>query len=243
MPSLMTALTCIARAVAPVRLARHRPALANACRNCCYGVASIALAVGGVGCGDANASANNSVVVIRVGKAAITKTMINHVVRELELEHVGPHAEGPGPTHHVVVENAVTSLISYDWVIGEATQLKLNPSQHQIEKIFNKEITKSYPTQTARQTYLNAYAHKGYTITDLLLQVRLTLATEKIFQTITNKTPHHTNQTQEQQATAAFIKTWRKQWRAKTHCNKGHVVQKCLNYTGPQKPENPYALN
>jgi PPIC-type PPIASE domain len=44
-------------------------------------------------------------------------------------------------------------------------------------------------------------------------------------------------------ALAAFIRSWRTQWAAKTDCSPGYVVQKCRQYTGPKTAEDPLALD
>jgi SurA N-terminal domain len=201
--------------------------------------------VGIAGCASSRASA--TAVVVRVGPSTITKTMVDRVVREEELEHNGPYSQHPGPSHQILLADALASLISYDWVIGQASDLGLNPTQHEVERTFQKERAASFPTQAAYKKYLKTLQAEGKGIADLLLDVRLTLATERIFQSIANKQRHATHgpvsQTQEQQAIATFVKAWRAKWQAKTICTTGYTIQKCAHYTGPKTPEDPYTLN
>jgi hypothetical protein len=44
-------------------------------------------------------------------------------------------------------------------------------------------------------------------------------------------------------ALAAFVATWRSRWTARTTCSPGYVVQKCRQYNGTRKREDPDALN
>jgi foldase protein PrsA len=42
------------------------------------------------------------------------------------------------------------------------------------------------------------------------------------------------------QALASFLKAYRQEWRAKTHCKAGFIVQRCAEYRGREVPEgNP----
>jgi foldase protein PrsA len=41
---------------------------------------------------------------------------------------------------------------------------------------------------------------------------------------------------------ARFIKAWRSRWIARTDCRPGYVVQKCKQYRGAKRPEDPFAL-
>jgi len=41
---------------------------------------------------------------------------------------------------------------------------------------------------------------------------------------------------------ASFIASWRRKWASKTECSSGYIVQKCGNYRGPRKPEDPLSL-
>lgn len=48
---------------------------------------------------------------------------------------------------------------------------------------------------------------------------------------------------QQRRTLAAFVKTWRAKWRARTSCFPGYVVQKCREHTTPASPpEDPYSL-
>jgi foldase protein PrsA len=44
-------------------------------------------------------------------------------------------------------------------------------------------------------------------------------------------------------ALAAFVATWRRQWMARTTCSSGYVVQKCRQFSGTRRPEDPTALD
>jgi hypothetical protein len=44
------------------------------------------------------------------------------------------------------------------------------------------------------------------------------------------------------EAVARFVRAWRNEWRAKTACARGYVIQKCRQYTGSRVAEDPLAL-
>jgi hypothetical protein len=212
-------------------------------RVCVWGVLAGVLMAGVVGCGGASASNDSGGVVVRVGSGVITAGLVNHIVNELKLEHRGPRSQHPGPSHQEILNEAVTSLISYLWVVGEASELGVNPSQREVQQAVNKETSRSYPTPAALQKYIQTLKEAGYNTTDLLLKARLSIASERIFAIIARKTPSHASQTQHEQTLATFIKTWREKWHAKTNCTTGYIVQKCAQYTNTHTPEDPYTLN
>lgn len=41
---------------------------------------------------------------------------------------------------------------------------------------------------------------------------------------------------------AAFIRSWRSRWTARTDCRPGYVIQKCRQYAGRKAPEDPLTL-
>jgi len=49
---------------------------------------------------------------------------------------------------------------------------------------------------------------------------------------------------QQRRTLAAFIRTWRRRWTARTDCHAGYVVPKCRQYKPPSAtpPEDPYSL-
>lgn len=42
---------------------------------------------------------------------------------------------------------------------------------------------------------------------------------------------------------AAFVAAWRSRWSARTSCSPGYVVQKCRQFSGTRRPEDPDALD
>ena len=44
-------------------------------------------------------------------------------------------------------------------------------------------------------------------------------------------------------AVADFVAGWRRKWTARTSCLPAYVVQKCRQYSGPRKPEDPLGLS
>jgi hypothetical protein len=199
-------------------------------------VATALMVTGLVACG--GGAHATSAVVVRVGPYAITKAMVDHVITQEALEHAGPRSEHPGPSHAVLFRDGLNSLISYDWVIGEATEAGVNPNRGELEKMLSR-LKSSFHNEAKFQAFLKELKHGGKGIADLLLSIRLQLATQKIFQLISSKAGGDS----QEQATAAFVKAWRAKWLAKTHCATGYIVEKCADYSGPRIPEDPYTLN
>jgi len=47
----------------------------------------------------------------------------------------------------------------------------------------------------------------------------------------------------ERRALATFIEAWRARWTSRTDCSRGYVVQRCRQYAGPRRPEDPTSFD
>lgn len=80
-------------------------------------------------------------------------------------------------------------LISANWLLGEAKEQGVNISDAEVTKAFNKIKDEQFPTEADFQKFLTS---TGYTVSDLLLRVKLDELSTKIQQKVTKnagKTP------------------------------------------------------
>ncbi|HXQ00348.1 MAG TPA: peptidyl-prolyl cis-trans isomerase [Solirubrobacteraceae bacterium] len=73
-------------------------------------------------------------------------------------------------------------LISANWLLGEANEQGIKMSDAEVQKAFSKIKNQQFPTEAAFQKFL---ASTGYTVSDLLLRVKLDELSTKIQQKIT----------------------------------------------------------
>jgi foldase protein PrsA len=72
-------------------------------------------------------------------------------------------------------------LISANWVMGEASEQGVKVSDNEVEKQFNQIKAQQFPTEAAFQKFL---ANTSYTVSDVLLRVKLDLLSQKIQQKV-----------------------------------------------------------
>ncbi|HTB50678.1 MAG TPA: peptidyl-prolyl cis-trans isomerase [Solirubrobacteraceae bacterium] len=72
-------------------------------------------------------------------------------------------------------------LISANWVISEASEQGVKVSDDEVKKQFNQIKSQQFPTEAAFQKFLT---NTGYTVSDVLLRVKLDLLSSKLQQKI-----------------------------------------------------------
>jgi foldase protein PrsA len=72
-------------------------------------------------------------------------------------------------------------LISANWVLSEAAEQGVKVSDNEVKKQFNQIKSQQFPTEAAFQKFL---ASTGYTVSDVLLRVKLDLLSTKLQQKI-----------------------------------------------------------
>jgi foldase protein PrsA len=72
-------------------------------------------------------------------------------------------------------------LISADWVIGEASEQGVKVTDAEVKKQFNQIKSQQFPKEADFQKFLT---NTGYTVSDVLLRVKLDLLSQKIQQKI-----------------------------------------------------------
>jgi foldase protein PrsA len=80
-----------------------------------------------------------------------------------------------------LLQQVLGFLISSDWVVGEASSLKVKLSDAEVKKEFAKIKDTQFPKASEFEKFL---ASSGQTVSDLLLRVKLNLLSQKIQQTI-----------------------------------------------------------
>lgn len=75
-------------------------------------------------------------------------------------------------------------LISANWVLSEAAERGVKVSDAEVEKQFNQIKSQQFPTEAAFQKFL---ASTGYTVSDVLLRVKLDLLSTKLQQKISKE--------------------------------------------------------
>jgi len=127
---------------------------------------------------------SNSAVLVRVGKNVITKSMLDHVIALQIDEHNGPFSQHPGPSHEELVRLGLDSLISFEWVTGEAVDLGLGATDQEVRKQFEQRKAATFRNDAEFRQYL---ATSGKTVEDELSRVKSSLATERILQAVNAK--------------------------------------------------------
>lgn len=196
-------------------------------------------ASGGHGAGDPAGPA----VVVWVGNTAITKAMLEHAMVFGATRKVIPGNDEQVLSNQALRRQQLGSLISYEWVVDEAADKGIAPSNSTVERLYAKETAQSFRSKAALQKYLRE-SHE--TPADMKLGIRLELASEALRKAVIGPAASDPEATQ-QEIMARFIKGWRAKWRAKTNCKPGYVVQKCRQFkpsaSVPAEQEDPYALN
>jgi foldase protein PrsA len=75
-------------------------------------------------------------------------------------------------------------LISANWVLGEASDQGVKISDNEVKKQFNQIKAQQFPTEAAFQKFLTS---TGYTVSDVLLRVKLDLLSTKLQQKVSKK--------------------------------------------------------
>jgi foldase protein PrsA len=79
-------------------------------------------------------------------------------------------------------QQVLSFLISANWLIGEASSQGVKMSDAEVKKQFNQIKSQQFPTEAAFQKFLTS---TGYTVSDLLLRVKLDSLSTKIQQKVT----------------------------------------------------------
>jgi hypothetical protein len=132
----------------------------------------------------------------------------------------GPTTGSPSKDRELVIET-MGFLISADWLIGEARDLRVHVSTSQVRRNFDQIEAMQFSHRGEFEKFLG---ETGETVSDVLFRVRLNLLSERIQETIA--AGHHSAGGRER-ALARFIRTFRQKWRARTVCARAYAVADC----------------
>jgi len=136
------------------------------------GALSIALAIGAVSsCG----GSGYDPTVVRVGSTAIYRSTVEHW--DSAIGRGAVPAAGVRPLGETAGQQAISFLISADWLIGEAAEHGVRQSDSQIERRVHEEITS---TPGGRAGFAKTLAEVGETLLDAGFEARVQWAATKI---------------------------------------------------------------
>jgi hypothetical protein len=112
-------------------------------------------------------------------------------------------------------------LISSDWVIEEAARLKVDVSEVEVKRTFDRIRAQQFPRRKEFTAFLR---QSGQTVADLLFRVKLNLLSTRIQRRVL--AGHHGAQ-QQQRALLVFVRGFKTRWKSMTYCEAPYVVADC----------------
>lgn len=145
-------------------------------------VALLVLCIGVGACGGTRES-----VVARVDHAVITSGSVDHWIRTLGGRHVAP-----GQRQYTSLrERALGYLISTQWLLGEASNRGLGPSDDEVRARYKRKVVTSFPG--GEQEFNEFLTASGHTAADIMLETRLEVATARLLRAATANVPTMTS--------------------------------------------------
>jgi hypothetical protein len=155
-------------------------------------------------------------VVACVGARRITAALARHWVMVARNA-----AKTSAPSEHELIAQAMGFLISGDWVIGEAHDLRVHVRAATVKHKFSLLRKQQFPKPGAFAKFLK---ETGQTISDLLMRVELNLLSEGIQHRV--EAGRHGMRSR-QKALAHFVAHFKRKWKAKTYCTAAYAVMDC----------------
>lgn len=125
---------------------------------------------------------------------------------------------------------ALRSLITADWLIGEGKARGFVASESAIRKFYEMSWKNGY---ASRAEFLKSLANAGETISDQLFRAKVKVFSAQIEKQYAVNGVAATNNP----ALGRFLIGFPTKWTAKTSCRKGYVVPNCKQYKGKVPPE------
>jgi hypothetical protein len=132
-----------------------------------------------------------------------------------------PSKAHPPPSAAVVAQEVMGFLISSDWVLAEAQDLRLHVTEPEVRRTFDHIRNQQFHTRREFHAFLRA---SGQTLADLVFRVRLNLTSERIQRHIV--AGHHGSRNQAR-ALATFVVSFKRKWQAQTSCASQYAVSDC----------------
>jgi hypothetical protein len=119
-------------------------------------------------------------------------------------------------------DQALSFLISSDWVLGEARALHIDLTTAQVRHSYDRIRAQQFPKLRELHAFLRS---SGQTISDLLFRVRLNLSSERIQRRIAAARGAKSKA----RALARFVEGFKRKWQAQTYCAAAYLVNDCGN--------------
>jgi hypothetical protein len=144
------------------------------CRMLCSGALALLLALSWAGCGGSGEleGAPSGAVVARVGEVSISKTALEHQVAIRTAERPSGLAV---KSHRALQREALTELISRQWVLQQAAQRGALPSSAEVNRALARESGASAST---RELFLGQLQARGQSLADAQKQMKVTMRVE-----------------------------------------------------------------
>lgn len=154
-----------------------------------------------------------------VGSQPITEATFQHWSAVAQAEPSSGSEHQPSATE--VTSQVMGFLISADWVIGEARDLKLHVSQAEVRRTFNRTRKAQFPKKREFQTFLGKTKE---TVADILLRVELSLLSQRIQRRVM-ASQHDARK--KRAALKRFVSDFKNKWTAQTYCAAQYASQDC----------------
>jgi hypothetical protein len=124
------------------------------------------------------------------------------------------------PNHAIFVNEVMSFLISSDWVLDEAAARGLDLPAAKVRRSFDQIRKQQFPKKSEFRKFLK---QTGETVADLLLRVKLNMASQLIQQQVL------AGQTGEagQKLLSSFAREFRAKGKSETYCARRYATQDC----------------
>jgi hypothetical protein len=156
-----------------------------------------------------------------VGPEAITGATFSHWLTIAVKSEGRPSKGQPAPTAAQSLKVVMGFLISSDWVIGEARDLKVSVSAADVRRAFEKIKRQAFPKKREFDAFLR---QSGQTVADVLFREQLSLLSERIQRRV--QAGHHGSRNRGR-ALSQFVKGFRAKWMPLTYCAPQYAVENC----------------
>ncbi|MEA2200439.1 MAG: foldase protein PrsA [Solirubrobacteraceae bacterium] len=160
-------------------------------------------------------------VVACIGSQPITGAAFAHWA-VIATKGDGPPSKGhPPPSAAAVKQQVMGFLISSDWVLAEAQDLRIHVTEAEVRRTFDHLRNQVFHTRREFHAFLRS---SGETLADLVFRVRLTLTSVRIQRHIV--AGHHGTRSR-QRALETFVANFKRKWQAQTSCASQFAVADC----------------
>jgi hypothetical protein len=153
-----------------------------------------------------------------VGSAQITQASLEHWIAIAQAAPSSPHA---APGAHEILEEVMGFLISADWIIGEARDLKVHVSPAKVRRELDRVRTLQFPRRGEFRAFLR---QTKQTVADLLLRTELELLSQRIQRYVV---AGQRGTRARERALKRYVERFRTKWLSQTYCAPQYAVAVC----------------